>query len=98
MLIKEKAMKFYTCSGSIYEVDQETKRIRRLIGTGDPTTRQGKDGEWRAYERLDLEVGESAWIFWNPKTTSLLEGNAFGGTPTTVTSPVVNIERKCWNN
>lgn len=83
-------MKFKTVSGSIYEVDSESKKIRRLYGTEDPTTRQGKDGDFRPYIRLDLEVGECACIFWDPKTTPLLDGNSIGA-PATITSQVLEI-------
>lgn len=42
-------MKFRTVSGSIYEIEQENNRIRRLSGTIAPTERQGSDGEWKEY-------------------------------------------------
>ena len=83
-------MKFRTYTGSVYEVDQQGKRIRRLTGKNEPTSRQGKDNEWRAYNDLILNVGRSAWIFWDPKTTPLLDGS-LGGSPTTVTSEVIEI-------
>ena len=86
-------MKFTTISGSTYEVDTISKKIRRLAGTENPTSRQGKDGEWKSYEDISLQVGECAMIHWNPKTTPLLEGNVFGGSPATMTSEVVEIEK-----
>ena len=85
-------MKFRTYTGSVYEVDQQGKRIRRLTGKNEPTSRQGKDNEWRDYRELILTVGKSAWIFWDPKTTPLLDGNVDeNACPTTVTSEVIEI-------
>ena len=84
-------MKFKTISGSIYEVDEQGKKIRRLYGTEEATSRQGKDGDWKSFDHLDLEVGASAMIFWDAKTTPLLEGNTFGGSPATMTSQVAEI-------
>lgn len=85
-------MKFETASGSLYEVDDINKKIRRLIGIKDPTPRQGIDGQWRGYKELALELGQSAVIFWDPETTPLLEDNPFvSGSPATITSTVTNI-------
>jgi hypothetical protein len=85
-------MKFITETGSLYEVDSDNRRIRRMIGVNNPSPRQGKDGEWRPYDTLILNLGESACIFWDPKTTPLLEGSG-GNIPATITSKVVKIER-----
>lgn len=85
-------MKFITETGSVYEVDSDNKRIRRLNGNSDPTIRQGKDGEWKSFESIEISVNESAVIFWNPKTTPLLEGSLPSATPATVTSLVVRID------
>lgn len=41
-------MKFKTVY-SVYELDLEGKRMRRLEGENDPTPRQGPDGEWKTY-------------------------------------------------
>jgi hypothetical protein len=58
-------MVFKTESGSAYEVDAEGKRIRRLHGVLDPTSRQGTDGTWKTYEDLtDIEVGRPVLIMW----------------------------------
>ena len=86
-------MKFITMSGSIYEVDVSKKQIRRLIGIDNPTPRQGKDGEWKEYFAIDdIEIGKPVLIFWNPKTTPLLEGNPFSiSAPSTLTSNVIEI-------
>ena len=84
-------MKFTTATGSCYEVNQDSKQIRRINGVKDPQPRQGKDGEWKTYADLMIKVGASAYIFWDPKMTPLLEGSD-GGAPATVTSTVMSIE------
>lgn len=76
-------MIFITESGSEYEVNHETKCIRRVSGTHDPTPLQGKDGEWRSYNRAFIELEERALIMW-------------GGGKGTITTKVVSIlEDKC---
>lgn len=59
-------MRFRTISGSVYELDDLNKRIRRMSGAKDPTPRQGPDGEWKTYAHL-LEApqeGKSLVIVW----------------------------------
>lgn len=102
-------MRFTTMSGSVYEVDTEAKKIRRLNGKKDPTPRQGKDGEWRGYlGELTIQVGESVWISWadahplTEETLSLLgitEAEAPPPSPgrNTFTSPVVEIDNNVYN-
>jgi hypothetical protein len=34
---------------SVYEVDEENKRVRRVSGANEPTTFQAADGEWQEY-------------------------------------------------
>lgn len=85
-------VKFVTESGSAYEMDTENKCVRRLNGGADPTPRQGKDGEWRAYESTSgARVGEQVLIIWDHRTTPLLSGSPVGAAPATVTSPVKEI-------
>lgn len=58
---------FSTITGSLYEVDPDAKRIRRITGVDAPTARQGPDGEWRDYERLipdPVEPGREVTIVW----------------------------------
>jgi hypothetical protein len=56
---------FKTQSGSAYEVDLETQRIRRLYGVLNPTTRTGTDGVWKKYGSLtEIEVGVPVLIIW----------------------------------
>ena len=92
-------MKFKTASGSQYEINTKTKHIRRLSGTKDPTTRQGKDGNWRKYDAVfpdPIEVDASVMICWTADTPLLPETIAIYGegsaTPTTTTSAVLSIE------
>jgi hypothetical protein len=101
-------MRFTTASGSVYEVDTEAKKIRRLNGKKDPTPRQGKDGEWREYiNDLSVEMGKNVWIQWadaHPPTeeTQALLGLAadqvrpYKGSLTT-TNLVVEIDSNTYN-
>lgn len=58
-------MKFITQTGSIYEIDQQSKKIRRLYGKLPSTERQGLDGEWKTYSHLtDVVVGKPVVIVW----------------------------------
>lgn len=58
-------IKFETISGSLYEVDQENCRVRRLVGVKDPTPRQGADGDWREYADItDIAPGLAVMITW----------------------------------
>ena len=95
-------MKFTTASGSVYEVNTDSKQIRRLNGPKDPTPRQGKDGQWRNYSDLapdPISVGSGVVIFWGHDTALLAETEeqlkSMGGgiaAPTTMTSNVVSVE------
>ncbi len=82
---------FDTASGSSYEVNQESKTIRRLRGTHDSTPRQGADGEWKPYRAITaLTEGHPVLITW-PEGTALLEGSPECAQPSTLTSNVVCI-------
>jgi hypothetical protein len=79
-------MKFETASGSLYEVDEEKKSVRRLIGVQSPTPRQGNDGEWREYlDITDINVGQGVLFVW-----SMIPGIISTG-KSTLTSPVKRI-------
>lgn len=69
-----------TASGSIYEFDQAKKQVRRIEGVHNPTPRQGKDGEWKAYASLHKVEG-CLLITWNLEDTSI---------PATITSPIIS--------
>lgn len=93
-------MRFITASGSMYEVDTDAKKIRRLIGKDNPTPRMGKDGEWRSYREVHpwpLQKGQSVVIAWGSdvelqeETKAIVEAGGFG-LPLTTTSPVVIID------
>jgi len=102
-------MRFTTQSGSIYEVDTEGKKIRRLEGKKNPTPRQGKDGEWRGYlNDLKVEVGESVLISWaaahqlTEETLGLLGISETEAPPPvpgrlTITSPVIEIDNTLYH-
>lgn len=38
-----------TETGSIYELDTENRRVRRMMGSEEPTPREGIDGAWKPY-------------------------------------------------
>ena len=95
-------MKFTTASGSVYEVNTDSKQIRRLNGVKDPTPRQGPDGQWRAYKDVypnPIVVGAGVVIVWGPETALLAEteetlkdmGGGFAA-PLTTTSTVMSVE------
>ena len=71
-------MRFLTMN-SIYEVDEQNKRIRRLEGANDPTPNQGEDGVWREYVSLDPCQG-GYLIVWDE-----------GGNKATLTSQVLEV-------
>jgi hypothetical protein len=73
-----------TQTGSLYEIDEDNKQVRRLHGTKQATKLQG-DNEWKKYAFIaDAEVGQSLLIIWADKA----EGYAV---PTTITSPITEI-------
>lgn len=83
-------MIFYT-ENSVYEVDLQGKRVRRLRGIGDPMPRLGKDGEWRPYASISpILKGLPVLIVWT-SDTPLHDGSNPWLVPTTLTSDVKNI-------
>jgi hypothetical protein len=100
-------MRFTTASGSVYEVDEKAKKIRRLNGTTDLSPRMGKEGEWRPYKRLlpdPIKVGSGVAIVWGEETELLAEtkeqlqtmGGGFA-MPMTTTSMVMDIDNNIYN-
>lgn len=88
-------MFFKTQTGSVYEVDEQNKRIRRLSGLRSATPRVGDDGNWKpviAVTQLDLissiKVGQPALIQWTSEVKPL---TILGGFPGTITSPITEI-------
>ena len=45
---------FITETGSVYEVDTDGRRARRLAGKADPTANMKEDGQWRGYQAVRL--------------------------------------------
>ena len=87
---------FTTFSGSVYELLLSENKIRRRgnAKNSTPTDRQGPDDGWRKYDSLlpaVPEVGEALIIFWDPKTTPLLEGSDAGSSPATITSYITSV-------
>lgn len=84
---------FKTASGSLYEVDEDNKCVRRILNEAyiDATDRQGNN-EWRRYNFIsDIMVGHHVLIFWDKQTTPLLTQSIKNATPATETSRVVEI-------
>jgi len=81
-------MLFRTESGSSYEVSLKEKKIRRLSGINDPTSRQGSDGEWKEYFSISNPViGKGLWIAWK------IENSHLGKiAKSTITSPIISLE------
>jgi hypothetical protein len=91
-------MIFKTKTGSVYEVDAEANKIRRLQGKNAPTSRQGQDGDWKQYEYISPpKVGSGVTIVWGSDTPLFKEtlkhmSDTTVAIPTTYTSDVVYIE------
>ena len=81
-------MIFKTESGSVYEVNESTKKIRRIFGKGSATPRQGKDQEWKDYLSITTTYDNCLLITWS------IENNV---AKTTMTSPLIEAEDFCVN-
>lgn len=95
-----------TETGSVYEVNTDSKKIRRLNGSADPTPRQGKDGDWKSYIHIypnPIKFGEEILISWGgdlPPTPETINSFLILGEPPpamvacgcTLTSRIVKIE------
>ena len=57
-------MIYKTETGSLYQVDEENKRVRRIEGVKAPTPRQGKDGEWKEYKVFQRLSDGCLWFDW----------------------------------
>lgn len=78
-------MMFTTESGSVYEVDEDAPRMRRLSGKNKPTAYQGEDNTWRTYvDMTTVKLGESVMVVW--------EVTEPGMARTTLTTHVTSIE------
>jgi len=84
-------VRFETASGSVYEVDRERRRVRRLRGEEPAAHRLGHDA-WKAYELMSPVIaGEPVVFAWSVIWASSEEALA----PATVTSPVRRILDPC---
>lgn len=82
-------MKFSTFTGSVYEVDDARKLVRRLHGVKAPTERLGE--AWAEFgHRTPVRLGQLVAFYW-PEGTKLLVGSPEGSTPVTMTSLVQQI-------
>lgn len=84
-------MQFKTISGSLYEINTDSKQIRRVVGT---TNTVRATNEWKKYDEIipnPPTEGEQLHIFWDAKDTPLLEGSDTGSIPITITSIIVEI-------
>ena len=58
-------MKLITETGSNYEVDLESYRLRRLSGNASPTKNQGEDGEWQSFISISpIRPTQPVLIVW----------------------------------
>ena len=56
---------FTTETGSVYELDEEGKQIRRVSGTHSATAHQSPDGEWQTYlSATPVVKGKVVRIVW----------------------------------
>lgn len=55
---------FHTESGSQYEVDDEAKRVRRLIRSAASESARPGSGEWVPYQAIEFPPNGSLWIQW----------------------------------
>lgn len=73
-------LRFTTISGSIYELDDDAKRIRRVIGI-TPQTRVGPDGQWKEFLSTTQPMpGQSVIIIW---AIEMVDGQPIAKTTTT---------------
>lgn len=54
---------FVSTRNSTYEIDDESKRIRRVSGVNDPTPQFEEDGKWHPYSSITDFLG-GLFIAW----------------------------------
>lgn len=86
MTIDKMNIFYETVTGSIYEIDVDSKQIRRVYGKTPTTERVGKEGQWKGIDSiqevvLDEDGKTSLLIVWGL--------NEDGSLKTTLTSPIV---------
>ena len=63
--VQSVSMRVWTAN-SLYELDLDASRIRRVLGQEPPTSRQGDDGQWRRFEGISqVRVGDRMLIVWS---------------------------------
>jgi hypothetical protein len=93
--------RFVTVTGSMYQVDNFRKKIRRFqFGGSAPSTAFKREGEWKAFHELSpVLVGKKVVIFWTdkepptPETLPLIQVGAIV-IPFTATSIVASVEEE----
>ena len=58
-------MTFETETGSVYEIDPDGNRVRRLYGRKGPTTRQGHDESWKEFKFFAVTLDGNLWFDWD---------------------------------
>ena len=71
---------------SLYQVDLDRKRIRRVFGANAPAPRFGQDGGWLAFLSVKIPLGHSMRTLW--RVDDMDDGLIFR---CSVSSPVVCI-------
>lgn len=80
-----------TESGSVYDVDHEGKRIRRVHGRHGPADTQPQDGIWRSFVGLEGPIaGQPMVVYWATEVVGAKVTNL--GFRTTVVVEVGEIE------
>lgn len=62
---KPRVFRINTATGSVYELNTITSKIRRVKGEHPPTPNQGPDGEWKEYEEFFGMLGMEGLIVWS---------------------------------
>lgn len=47
----------YHTANSVYEVDEEARRVRRVYGDNPPTDRFAPEGEWKTFQSVSEAAG-----------------------------------------
>ena len=80
-----------TESGSVYDVDLDGMRIRRVHGRHGPTDTQPQDGIWRRIRGLEgPTAGESMVVYWATEAAGGKETDY--GFRTTVVTEVIEVD------
>lgn len=57
---------------SIYEIDEDGKRIRRVSGKNDPTGHFQPDGEWKPYVKILPWMHGARMVLWPDGQATIL--------------------------